>query len=114
MRRKKEGRYLVQVRRNQGRLHGGKKSQCVLKDQLESDRKKKGRRFQAVETAGAESGGCKEQQNLGIAHGSLWQEQKLEKVEVRGRGRARQAESWIYLEGLSQMHHYCPSEYCTI
>ena len=45
--------------------------------------------------AAAESGKCKEQQKLWIAHSSLWQEQKPEKVEVRGWGRVSQTESCI-------------------
>lgn len=57
--------------------------------------KKKERRFQAVEMAAAESGECKEQQKLWIAHSSLWQEQKMEKVEVRGWGTVSQTDSWI-------------------
>lgn len=53
------------------------------------------RRLQAEETAGAEAGGCEEQERLGLAHGSLWPEQKLERVEVRVGGTVSHTESWV-------------------
>ena len=49
--------------------------------------------------AAAESRECKEQQKLWNAHSSLWQEQKLEKVEVRGWGIASQTESYVFSWG---------------
>lgn len=52
------------------------------------------RRLQAEEQQ-AQSGGCEDQERLGLAHSSLRPEQKLERVEVRGGGSVSHAESWV-------------------